>query len=201
LALCNCGNLELSLNHNKIEDLTGLSYLPNLQQLSFAYNKVKCVDTIIDSLPNVQRLTCINYIGNYLEEEDDVDDKLMQVFPNLYMINDNVVRKDLGQPSSSDSSIDSYENKQNYPEDIDLTYLSVKDSRNVEAPHQENYPKNYTRGPSQSLGQANQFKRVTSDSKHEVSRSEGMMGRSIDNSIFTKNLSLHLSNSGPANSS
>lgn len=56
--------------------------------------------------------------------------------------------------------------------------------------------RNYQSRPTHSLGQNDCLKRVTTEpTKSERSKNEGLIGKSINNSVFTKNLSVHFSNS------
>lgn len=71
-------NLELSINHNKVETLGGLRFLPNLEILSFAYNKIRDIYQVINNIQQPELLQSITYTGNYIEEDLSVDDILLK---------------------------------------------------------------------------------------------------------------------------
>lgn len=71
-------NLELSINHNKVETLEGLRFLPNLEILSFAYNKIRDIYQVINNIQQPELLQSIIYTGNYIEEDLSVDDILLK---------------------------------------------------------------------------------------------------------------------------
>jgi Leucine-rich repeat (LRR) protein len=74
------------VNHNKLTSLRGLECLPNLENLFFAYNKVKSVEEVINNVVGREKLMVIDYTGNYMEEEEGVREKLLAWFVNLNRI-------------------------------------------------------------------------------------------------------------------
>lgn len=42
--------VEFSINHNKLEKLDGLRFLPNLESISFAYNKISDLNELINNI-------------------------------------------------------------------------------------------------------------------------------------------------------
>ena len=42
--------VEFSINHNKVEKLDGLRFLPNLESISIAYNKIRDLNELIENI-------------------------------------------------------------------------------------------------------------------------------------------------------
>ena len=95
--------VELSINHNKVETLEGLRFLPNLEIFSFAYNKIRDINQIINNIQQPELLQSLTYIGNYIEEDLSIDDLLLSKFPNLCYINGELVREEVAQSKTHDS--------------------------------------------------------------------------------------------------
>ena len=149
---------EFSINHNKVEVLDGLRYFPNLKIFSFAYNRVRDLNTLFNSIINPEIMISITYTGNYVEEDLDIDNKLKAFFPNLKEINGESIY------SEDSSKNDWEEDEYKYQTDDKNNYKYYSDNsmtKDVQQYHRQN----------NSLCQVQSFKGIYNENNQQLRRS------------------------------
>jgi Leucine Rich Repeat. len=83
---------ELFLAHNRIMDLSSLSFCENLRILDVGYNKIQNFQAI-NGLESIKSLKIVNFEGNLVTKQNGFRENLQALVPSINKLNPKNFRK------------------------------------------------------------------------------------------------------------